>query len=97
MHVPAADVKAVPGYAVVSGSADIGLSGSGMSGSSYSSFEISRRGPSGLGLGGFGLGGVVEPAEEQGGVRDVFQRFGPVVQVGLEVFLGDRVPAHGLE
>jgi hypothetical protein len=49
------------------------------------------------GLAGPGLAGIVETAEEQGGVGDVFQGFGPVVQVGLEVFLGDRVPAHGLE
>ena len=39
--------------------------------------------------------GVVETAEEEGGIGDVFQGFGPVVQVGLEIFLGDRVPAHG--
>ena len=38
--------------------------------------------------------GIVETAEEQRGVRDVFQGFGPVVQLGLEVLLGDRVPAH---
>ena len=39
--------------------------------------------------------GVVEAAEEQGGVREVLERFGPVVQLGLEVLLRDRVPAHG--
>ena len=46
-------------------------------------------------LGGPVLVGIVETAEEQRGVGDVFQGFGPVVQLGLEVLLGDRVPAHG--
>jgi len=31
------------------------------------------------------VGTVVEPTEEQRGVRDVLEGFGPVVQVGLEV------------
>ena len=63
VHVPAADVKAVPRDAVV------GLPSS--------------------------RSGIVETAEEQRGVGDVFEGFGPVVEVGLEVLLGDRVPAHG--
>ena len=41
-----------------------------------------------------GARGVVEPAEEQRRVRQVDQRLGAVVQVGLEVLLGDRVAAH---
>ena len=65
VHVPAADVEAVPGDAVVGSS---------------------------TGSGGVG---VVEAAEEQRGVGNVLQGLGPVVEVGLEVLLGDRVPAHG--
>ena len=64
MHVPAADVEAVPGDAIL----DLG-----------------------------GLVGVIEAAEEERSVRDVFQRLGPVVEVGLEEFLGERVTAHSLE
>ncbi|MGH3179222.1 MAG: hypothetical protein ACRDPF_35760 [Streptosporangiaceae bacterium] len=62
VHVPAADVEAVPGDAVISG-----------------------------------LFGVVEAAEEQGGVGDVLEGFGPVVQLRLEVLLGDRVAAHRVQ
>ena len=47
-----------------------------------------------FGFSGGGLIGVVEAAEEQWGVGDVFQGFGPVVQLRLEVLLGDRVAAH---
>jgi len=32
--------------------------------------------------------GVVEAAEEEGGIGDVCEGFGPVVQLRLEVFLG---------
>ena len=65
--------------------------------SGYSSSGISGCGLSGSGLSGPVLAGIVETAEEQRGVGDVFQGFGPVVKLGLEVLLGDRVPAHGPE
>jgi hypothetical protein len=42
-------------------------------------------------------GAVVEPAEEQRGVRQVLERFGPVVELGLQVLLGDRVTAQRVE
>jgi len=70
----------VPGDAVVANPFGLGYSGSVISGSRLS---------------GSGLAGVVEAAEEQGGVGDVFQGFGPVVQLRLEVLLGDRVSAQG--
>ncbi len=106
VHVPAADVEAVPGDVVVghygsgyfsSGISRYGLSGSGLSGSGLSGSGLSGSGLSGSGLSGSGLSGVVETAEEERGVRDVLQGLGPVVQVGLEVFLGDGVSAHGAQ
>src|SRR5438132_1605504 len=39
--------------------------------------------------------GIVEPAEEERSVGQVVQCLGPAVQVGLEIFLGDRVAAEG--
>jgi hypothetical protein len=62
VHVPAADVEAVPGDSVV-----------------------------------FGVCRVVEAAEEEGGVGDVLEGFGPVVQLRLEVLLGNRVAAHRVQ
>jgi len=41
--------------------------------------------------------GVVEAAEEERGVGDVLEGFGPVVQLRLEVLLGDRVAAHRVQ
>ena len=52
---------------------------------------------SGFGWPGFGLAGVVEAAEEEGGVGDVFQGFGPVIELRLEILLGDPVAAHRLQ
>jgi hypothetical protein len=49
----------------------------------------------GSGIFGSGGSGVVEAAEEERGVGDVLQGFGPVVERGLEVLLGDWVSAHG--
>ena len=43
------------------------------------------------------LGGrarVVEAAEEQRGARNVLERLRPPVQIGLQVFLGNRVTAE---
>jgi hypothetical protein len=40
---------------------------------------------------------VVEAAEEQRRVWQVPQRFGPAVQVGLEVFQGYAVRGHGVD
>ncbi|HEV2933425.1 MAG TPA: hypothetical protein VGY96_09860 [Streptosporangiaceae bacterium] len=102
MHVPAADVKAVACDAVILGSTGFGysssvLSGSGLSGSGLTGSGLTGSGLTGSGLSGFGVGGVVEAAEEQRGVGDVLEGFGPVIEVGLEVLLGDRVTAHGLE
>ena len=51
-------------------------------------------GLSGFGFFGFGLAGVVEAAEEEGGVGDVLQGFGPVVELRLQVLLRDPVAAH---
>ena len=39
-------------------------------------------------------GRIVQPAEEQGRVRQVAERFGPPVQVGLQVLLGHGVAAQ---
>jgi hypothetical protein len=44
-----------------------------------------------------GVRTVVEAAEEQWGVGDVLEGFGPVIQVGLEVLQGDPVTGHGRE
>ena len=38
--------------------------------------------------------GVVEPAEEQRRVRQVLQRLGPAVKVGLQVLKADPVAGH---
>ena len=90
--MPAADVKAVPGDIAIPGQPGPGYSGFGLSG-----FGLSGFGVAGFGVAGFGGAGVVEAAEEERGVGDVFERFGPVIEVGLEEFLGHGVPAHGLE
>jgi hypothetical protein len=37
------------------------------------------------------------PDEEERGVGDVLEGFGPVIQLRLEVLLGDRVAAHRVQ
>jgi hypothetical protein len=40
---------------------------------------------------------IVQAAEEQRGVRQVLQRLGTAVQVGLEVLKGHPVARHGVD
>jgi hypothetical protein len=64
-----------------------------------SDVERLRAGPGGAGRGLLiaRRPAVVQPAEEQRGIRQVAQRLGPPVQVGLEVLLRHGVPAEGAQ